>query len=92
MVAIVLCHAGGPERGEADVRAIRALGPAVDMIGPMPYCAMQTLFDHGAPAGLLNYAKSGYLTRMDDAVIDDLVAGAATLRSPLSQLHIHHLQ
>jgi FAD/FMN-containing dehydrogenase len=92
MVGIVVCYAGPIEEGEAAVRSLRAFGPpAVDVVGPMPYTVLQTLFDAGAPHGLLYYSRSDFLPALSDGAIDTLMAQAAAMASPLSAIHLHHM-
>ena len=46
IVAVIAVHAGEPERGRALVQPLKDLGdPIVDLIGVMPYTAMQSLLD-----------------------------------------------
>jgi len=92
-IAIVVCYAGSPEAGEPFVQPLRTFGPpAADVIGPIPYPALQSMLDEGAPKGLQNYWKSTFLTDLSDAAIDVLVAQAAAMQSPLSAIHVHHLE
>ncbi|MDB4983175.1 MAG: linked oxidase domain protein [Myxococcales bacterium] len=91
VVAIVLCHCGPGEEAQRDVAALRALRPDADLLAPMPYVALQGMLDAGAPRGLQNYFKSAYLSGLSDGAIDRLVAGAAKLPSPMSQIHLHHM-
>jgi len=92
-IAIMVCYAGSPEAGEPFVLPLRQFGPpAADVIGPMPYPVLQSLFDEGAPSGLQNYWKSAFVNELNDAAINVLVAQAAAMPSPLSALHIHHLE
>ena len=59
LVGIVACYAGPPEQGEKLVAPLREFGPpAVDQIGPMPYLAVQRMFDEAFPPGRHNYWKS----------------------------------
>ena len=59
LVGIVACYAGPPEKGEKLVAPLREFGPpGVDQIGPMPYLAVQRMFDEAFPPGRLNYWKS----------------------------------
>jgi FAD/FMN-containing dehydrogenase len=91
-VAIVACYAGDPPGGEAAVQPIKRFDPSgVDLIGPMPYTALQSMLDAGAPAGCMNYWKSSYLDRLDDAAIDTIVEHAAGMGAPLAQIHLHHM-
>jgi FAD/FMN-containing dehydrogenase len=91
-LAIAVCYAGDPSAGERALQPLRAFGPpAADVIGPMPYPALQAMLDESAPSGLQNYWKSAFLGNLGDAAIDVLVSHAAAMRSPLSAIHIHHM-
>ncbi len=53
VMAIAACYAGDLADGARAVQALRAFGePALDLIGPMPYVAMQSMFDAASPHGL----------------------------------------
>ena len=84
IVAVGICWAGDPSRGDGLVAPIRALGPVLDVLGPIPYVALQQMFDEGFGPGHRSYWKSGYLAELSDAAIADIVAGAATALSPLT--------
>jgi FAD/FMN-containing dehydrogenase len=93
-VAVQACYAGEPADGEALVAPLRGLGePVADLIGPMPYTALQSMLDASSPAGLRNYWKSGYIADATDLgrAQDALIDAAATRPSPLSQIHVYHL-
>jgi FAD/FMN-containing dehydrogenase len=92
-IAIAVCYAGRADEGERFVQPLRTFGPpAADLIGPMPYPVLQSMFDEGSPYGLQNYWKSAFLDDLGDSAVDVLVGAADAMRSPLSALHIHHLQ
>jgi FAD/FMN-containing dehydrogenase len=92
-IAIAVCYAGDTAEGERVVQPLRTFGPPVaDLIGPMPYPVLQSMFDEGAPYGMQNYWKSAFLDDLGNAAVDALVGAASEMRSPLSALHIHHLQ
>ena len=60
-----------PERGEELLRPLREFGPpAVDIVGPMPYTAVQQLLDPGNPPGLYNYWKAELVDELSDELID----------------------
>ena len=59
-----------PERGEELIRPLRELEPLVDIVGPMPYTAIQQLLDPPNPPGLLNYWKAELVQELSDELID----------------------
>jgi FAD/FMN-containing dehydrogenase len=93
MIAVALCYAGPVDKGESVVKPLRDFAaPAVDVVGPMPYVALQGMFDPGAPKGVLSYWKTEYLKELSDQAVDTLVAHAGKMGAPFSQLHIHHVE
>jgi FAD/FMN-containing dehydrogenase len=94
VLGIALCYTGPHEEGEALVRPLRDLGPAIDVVGPMPYAALQGMFDEGAKHGLHSYWKTDYLASLADGAVDAYVEHAAEMASlsPLNQVHIHHVE
>ncbi len=90
-LGIVGCWCGELEAGESAIEPLRDLAPSVDLFGPMPYPALQGMLDGGAPVGLRNYFRTGFLDALDDAVIDVVLEHGAHLPSPLSQIHLHQM-
>jgi hypothetical protein len=70
----------------------KAVAPAADHVGPLPYRMLQGMFDASAPRGINSYWKTEYLAELDEGAIDALVAGAEAFASPMSQLHVHHVE
>jgi FAD/FMN-containing dehydrogenase len=90
-VALVGCWCGELAEGAAALAPLRALGPAVDIFGPMPYVAVQSMLDESAPYGLRNYFRAGYVADLSDEVIATALEQGARLRSPMSQIHFHQM-
>ncbi|MGH7686072.1 MAG: FAD-binding oxidoreductase [Candidatus Dormibacteria bacterium] len=88
---LIGCHCGDADDAQRALSAMRALHPPVDLFGPMPYAALQSLADEGAPPGLRNHFKSGYVADLSDGFIDIVLDRGAQLRSPLSQIHLHQM-
>jgi FAD/FMN-containing dehydrogenase len=88
-VGVIVLYAGDSERGHEHLRPLRALGPAADAVGPMPYCALQSMMDGGHPEGLRDYFKSGLLDDLPDEAIDALVGQEPP--SPLSAVLLQPL-
>ena len=91
VVALVGCWCGEIEEGARALAPLRALGPAVDLFGPMPYTALQGMLDGGAPFGLRNYFRGGFAAELSDEIIETALEHGAKLASPMSQIHFHHM-
>src|SRR4029077_16977416 len=73
LVGIIAAHCGPLSDGDAAVRPIKAFGPPLmDMMGPIPYCAQNSMLDAAFPKGALNYGKSSFLTDLSDDAIRTL--------------------
>jgi FAD/FMN-containing dehydrogenase len=91
LVGIVPCYAGPPEQGEKLVERLRRFGPpAVDMVGPMPYLAVQRMFNDAFPPGRYNYWKSSLTPEISDQLIDAVVEHMARVPSPHSAVMLEH--
>jgi FAD/FMN-containing dehydrogenase len=92
VVAFIPAFAGDVAAGEAAVAGYRSMGePIADLVGPMPYVALQQMLDDGFQAGPHVYWRSHFLTGIPDEAIDILVAGANAAPSPMSSVLIEHL-
>ena len=56
--------------------------PLLDLVGPMPYVALQSMLDATAPHGDRFYDRLHYLERVSDQLIDALVAGFESVPTP----------
>lgn len=87
VVGIVCCYAGDPADGPdayAPLRELPYLG--VDMLGEMPYVAVQQLLDPPNPKGMQNYWTADFLDDLPDDAVDVLVAKATAPVSPMTQI------
>jgi FAD/FMN-containing dehydrogenase len=92
LVAIIPVHCGSLEDGERAVRPLRGLGePVADLLGPIPYVAMQSLIDPLWGPGAHSYMKAGWMGGLDDAAIDTLVRYRDEVTSPKTEIHVHHM-
>lgn len=87
VIAVMVLWAGDPARGPAGIAPLAALGkPAVDLVGPIPYCQLQQLTDAATPPGQRDYFKGGFMADMPDEAISTIVALGEDLRAPLTQI------
>jgi FAD/FMN-containing dehydrogenase len=92
LFGIAACYVGPVETGERMLGPLRGFGrPVADLIQPMSYLQLQSMFDPGFPAGRLNYWKSSFLRELSDEAIDTLVARLAAFPSPLSAFALEPL-
>jgi FAD/FMN-containing dehydrogenase len=89
--AVACFHTDLEGSAEDDLRPLRDQNPAVDILGPMPYTAIQGMFDAGTPRGSRNYWRSGFLDTLSDDAIDAIIAHADAIPEPLGQLHVHQM-
>ena len=91
LVGLVPCYSGPIEQGEKVLERLRKFGPpAVDMVGAMPYVAVQRMFNDAFPPGRYNYWKSSLTPEISDQLIDALVEHMARVPSPHSAVMLEH--
>ena len=67
---IQTCWTGPMEDAEAILEPIRKAGPvALDLAGPLPYPALNSMFDALLPYGLQHYWKADYVAEVSDDAI-----------------------
>ena len=86
VVAIGVAHLGGEAAARRDLAPLRALQPALDAVGPMPYVALQSMIDDSVPHGRRYYARGQWLHRLDDGAIAAVVAAHEAATSPFNQV------
>lgn len=91
-LAIVPCYCGDNlAAGERLLQPLRDFGPPVaDMVGPMPYLALQQMLDPACPYGIRSYWKSNFLRELSDDAIDTFVSHARSRTSPRTIAVIEH--
>jgi FAD/FMN-containing dehydrogenase len=92
-VAAFLAASTGPvDEGAVLVRAIRDVAePITDVMGPMPYEALQTLLDPLWPKGIRAYFKATNLSRLDDDLVDRLCEMHLTAPGPQCEIHVQQM-
>ena len=87
------CYGGAVEDGDKYYQPFKEFGPPIaDLIGPMPYLALQSLLDPLWGSGVSNYFKSGFLSGIGSDVTE--VVKTFMARRPntlLAEFHVHHM-
>ena len=87
VLAIGVAYAGPTDAGMRALEPLKQFAsPALDLAGPMPYLALQTMLDASVPHGLHNYNRAEWLDDLSDDAIEALVTHVEQISSPLSQV------
>jgi FAD/FMN-containing dehydrogenase len=85
-VGVAVAYCGEQAEGEKIVAPLRVQQPAADMVGPIPYTALQAMLDDISPHGWRNYWRGLHLEDLsDDALRTALQLGPFDL-APMSFL------
>ena len=87
---IVWCYCGPMEQVETAFQPLRRFRkPAFELLGPMPFPALQSMFDPLYPPGLQWYWKGDFFTELSDGAIAEHLKFGANLPSLLSTMHLY---
>jgi hypothetical protein len=91
IVALIGCYNGSAEEGEKAFAPVRTTLPMaiLDWVGPMPFPALQSMFDPLLPKGLQWYWKGAYVKDLPDRAIDVHLQYAMEAPSELSLMHLY---
>jgi len=90
MCAVIWCSTAAPEKSEKITKAMRSVGkPALDHVGPVPFPALQSLFDPLLPPGLQWYWRADFVKDFSDEAIAKHFEQALKAPAGLSQVHIY---
>jgi FAD/FMN-containing dehydrogenase len=88
VLGLVLVWAGDLNEGERVLAPLRALGtPIADVVRAVPYVAIQSMLDGGAPHGRHYYWRSHRLPGLGDRVIDVFMEYLEAIPTPFSQIN-----
>ncbi|MDE5462121.1 FAD-binding oxidoreductase [Bradyrhizobium sp. CSS354] len=92
LAAMVTCHCGSLAAGELAMRPLKQFDtPAMDGIGPMAYCELNSMLDTAYPKGAFNYWKSTFLRELSDDALRTMIDCFARCPTPMGQLVIEHI-
>lgn len=90
LCAAVVHWAGPLDRGEAAMKPFRDLAPVVaEMVGPMPYPALNGAFDELFPKGIRSYWKGSFVTELTDAAIEAHLAHGPKVPEVSAGMHLY---
>jgi len=88
--AVIWCSTAAPDKAEKTTRPMRSVGtPLLDHVGPMPFPALQSLFDPLFPPGLQMYWRADFHQELSDASIPVHQKYAQQIPTGLSLAHLY---
>ena len=90
MCAIMWCYSGAMEQAEEVFKPMRTnIPPTLDFAGPIPWPALQSLFDALSPPGMQWYWKTDFFTELSDKAIEVHLKFGLQLPTMLSTMHLY---
>jgi FAD/FMN-containing dehydrogenase len=87
VLGCIVCYAGDPAEGAQVMQPLREFGPPpLDLLGEMPYVAVQDIITDANPPGRRNYWSADFLAELPDEAVDALVEHATAPVSPFSSM------
>ncbi|HUK29309.1 MAG TPA: FAD-binding oxidoreductase [Candidatus Acidoferrales bacterium] len=88
--AMVMCWTGPPDQAAKAFAPFRSAAPVVaEFVSPMPYPAMNSLFDGLVPPGLQHYWKAVFVRDLTDGAIDAHMKFGPKVPVVNSTMHIY---
>jgi FAD/FMN-containing dehydrogenase len=89
---MVASWAGSLEEGEKALEPIRRIAPTVaELVTPLPYPALNALFDPLLPAGLQHYWKGAFAKELTDGAIEAHLSHGPEVPVVNSTMHIYSI-
>lgn len=90
MCGVVAAYTGPHAKAGEAVAPLREFGPpAADFFGPIPFPALQSMFDPLLPEGLQNYWKADFVDELSDEAIEAHVKYGPGVPTVNSAFHIY---
>jgi len=87
---VMWCCTGAPETADKATQPMRSVGkPVLDHLGPVPFPAVQSLFDGLYPPGLQWYWRADFFKEISDAAVAKHAEHGATLPTMHSTMHLY---
>jgi FAD/FMN-containing dehydrogenase len=88
--AIVACWAGDPAEGERQFKAFHDVAEVkAEMVGPVPYPAINSAFDGLFPKGIRQYWKGNFVKELSDQAIAEHVTHGPSAPTVSSTMHLY---
>jgi len=90
MCGVVWAYVGAPETVEKTFQPIvQSPRPAFQMLGPMPFATLNSMFDGLMPSGMQWYWKGDFVKEIPDEAIERHLEHGSRLPSQVSTMHLY---
>jgi len=90
MCGVIWCYTGPLDQSEKTFEPIRRFkAPVLDLVGPIPYPMLQSMFDAIYPPGLQMYWKADFVKELSDEAITLHKKYGTELPTMLSLMHLY---
>ena len=89
MCGVVWNYTGDPEKFDELFKPVRELKPDFEFVGPMPFPALNSMFDQYYPTGLQWYWRADFINEIPDEAVAQHVKFGEALPTPHSTMHLY---
>ncbi len=89
MCGVIWNYTGDPEKFDELFKPVRDLEPTFDFVGPMPFPALNSMFDMYYPSGLQWYWRADFINEIPDEAVTEHVKFGEALPTPHSTMHLY---
>jgi len=89
MCGIIWNYTGDPEKFDELFKPVRDLEPTFEFVGPMPFPALNSMFDMYYPSGLQWYWRADFINDIPDEAVTEHVKFGEALPTPHSTMHLY---
>jgi len=89
MCGIIWNYTGDPEKFDELFKPVRDLEPTFEFVGPMPFPALNSMFDVYYPSGLQWYWRADFINDIPDEAVTEHVKFGEALPTPHSTMHLY---
>jgi len=89
MCGVIWNYTGNPERFDEVFQPIRDLKPTFEHVGPMPFPALNSMFDALYPSGLQWYWRADFINDIPDEAVAEHIKFGEALPTPHSTMHLY---
>ena len=86
---IVWCYVGDPDKFDELFQVVRDKNPIFEHVGPMPYPAVQSMFDGLYPKGMQWYWRADYFTDLGPEARKEHKKFGSQIPTPFSTMHMY---